>query len=43
MKRRICAIALLVAFIILLVVLTKNGIPTREEYEEKFGTSSVEK
>lgn len=43
MKRRISAIVLLAAFIILLVVLTKNGLPTREEYEEKFGTSAVGK
>lgn len=40
MQRRIAAVLLLIVFIAMIVLLTVNGIPSREEYEEKFGTSA---
>ena len=42
MQKRISAVILLIAFLALIVLLTVNGIPSREEYEEKFGTSAAE-
>ncbi len=38
MQRRIAAVVLLIVFIAMIVLLTVNGIPSREEYKEKYGT-----
>lgn len=43
MQKRIAAVVLLVVFIAMIVLLTVNGIPSREEYKEKYGTAESAK
>lgn len=43
MKKRVMAICLLIVYIAVIAFLTLNGIPSKEEYREKYRTSAYEK